>query len=307
MISIELNEINYKWIKYYIDQGKLKNFKELFERHIVHQTSSENNYSQLEPWIQWPSFYSGKSFCDHNCFHIGDFKKYNLESIFSKIQDEGKSVLAVSPMNCYFEEKDSSIFLPDPWEDFETKDKGFLSVLYKAIRDKVNTNATSNSKLSSYFILMLGLVRYARPKNYFKYLRFIFLSLQYKWYQAIILDLLLFDIFAKHHKKNKFAYSSIFLNAGAHIQHHYLFDSKCYEGNSRNPAGYSKASNTSADPIYEIFSLYNDIVGEVLSLNSKFMVSTGLQQTENKKPYCQYMLSLVLLTMIINHFQHFPR
>ena len=91
MISVELNEINSSWIKYYIDQGKLKNFERLFSDHVVFKTSSESQYNQLEPWIQWPSFYSGKNFNSHNCYHIGDFKKYNIESIFSEIQDKGKS------------------------------------------------------------------------------------------------------------------------------------------------------------------------------------------------------------------------
>lgn len=288
MISIELNEVNEKWIKHYIAENKLPNFKKLFEENKKFNTYSEKKYHELEPWIQWPSFYTGKSFQDHNCFHIGDFRNHKLSSIYTDIQSKGKSVLAISPMNCFFEEENSSVFLPDPWENFETKDKGFLTKLYKAIQDKVNTNATSNSKISSYIILMLGFFKYCRVKNYPKYLKYIFLSIEYKWYQAIVLDLLLFDIFISEHEKGIFSYSSIFLNAGAHIQHHYLFDSECYKGNSINPDGYSRATKTNKDPLLEIYKAYDDIIGEILSKNCKFMVSTGLQQKENEKPYCQY-------------------
>ena len=288
MISIELNEINKEWIKFYINKGKLQNFKALFKRYKNHKTMSENSYHELEPWIQWPSFYTGKKFQEHKCFHIGDFKKLKHESIYTDLQNLGKDVLAISPMNCYFVEKKQSIFLPDPWEDFKTRDKGFLSTLYSALQNKVNTNASSNSKISSNFILGIGLLFYSRPKNYLKYLKYFFLSFNYRWCGAIILDLLLFDIFIDQMKKGNYAYSSIFLNAGAHIQHHHLFDSECYQGNSSNPVGYSKASETKIDPLFEIFKIYDDFLKEILSLNCKFSVTTGLQQIENNEPYYQY-------------------
>lgn len=288
MISIELNEINKEWINFYINKGKLKNFKTLFERYKNHKTISESSYHELEPWIQWPSFYTGKKFQEHKCFHIGDFKKLKHESIYTDLQNLGKDVLAISPMNCYFVEKKQSIFLPDPWEDFKTRDKGFLSTLYSAIQNKVNTNASSNSKISSNFILAIGLLIFARPKNYLKYLKHFFLSFSYKWCGAIILDLLLFDIFINQQKKGNYTYSSIFLNAGAHIQHHHLFDSECYQGDSSNPESYSKASKTRIDPLFEVFKIYDDFLKEILSLNCKFSVTTGLQQIENKVPYCQY-------------------
>ena len=36
-------------------------------------------------------------------------------------------------------------------------------------------------------------------------------------------------------------FASLFLNAGAHIQHHYMYDSACYQGPHRNPPGYVAA------------------------------------------------------------------
>ena len=41
MISIELNEINEDWVNYYIDKGKLKNFKKAFNNYNSYSTSSE--------------------------------------------------------------------------------------------------------------------------------------------------------------------------------------------------------------------------------------------------------------------------
>ena len=110
IISIEFNEINHDWIGYYISQGKLKNFKYLLDKHNLVTTISEKKYCELEPWIQWPSFYSGMSFEEHGCFHIGDFYRNKHKSIYTQLQESGHSVLAISPMNCYFIEENNSFF-----------------------------------------------------------------------------------------------------------------------------------------------------------------------------------------------------
>ena len=61
LIFIELNEINFDVINFYIEKGEsLPNFKILIEQGIV-STKSESEYQNLEPWIQWPSVHTGKT------------------------------------------------------------------------------------------------------------------------------------------------------------------------------------------------------------------------------------------------------
>ena len=36
------------------------------------ETSSEKNYENLEPWIQWVSFYTGKSYEEHKVFFLNE-------------------------------------------------------------------------------------------------------------------------------------------------------------------------------------------------------------------------------------------
>ena len=52
--------------------------------------------------------------------------------------------------------------------------------------------------------------------------------------KAIILDSLLEHSFSTVEKTKPY-FSNLFLNSGAHIQHHYLFNSKGYSGNQKNP------------------------------------------------------------------------
>ena len=61
-ILLALNEINFDYINFYINKGLLPNFKKIFEIQSPIETDSEKEYKLLEPWIQWVSVYSGKSY-----------------------------------------------------------------------------------------------------------------------------------------------------------------------------------------------------------------------------------------------------
>src|SRR5205085_285235 len=75
--------------------------------------------------------------------------------------------------------------------------------------------------------------------------------------------------------------STLFLNAGAHIQHHYLFNSPPVRAQStlRNPAWYVPERE---DPVAEMLQLYDEILAEYLAMpNVDVIVATGLSQ----RPY----------------------
>ena len=125
LIFIELNEINFDVINFYIEKGEsLPNFKILIEQGIV-STKSESEYQNLEPWIQWPSVHTGKTFDDHKIFRLGDFVNSNQDQFFEKVEQAGFSVGAISPMNASNKLKNPSYFIPDPWT-ITPSDKSFL-------------------------------------------------------------------------------------------------------------------------------------------------------------------------------------
>ena len=286
--SIELNEINFQWVKHYINNGELGNFNKLFSNFNICETKSEDTYQDLEPWIQWPSYYTCLPLSEHKCFNLGEGKLLSKKSIYSIYQNMGYNVLALSPMNLTFKEENDSILLPDPWTGHDYAVETNLTKLWRSISKIVNQNASGAISLRDYYSLSIGFIRYARIKHYLKYIRLLMLSLKYKWAKAIILDLLLFDIFRSIKKSGCFQYSSIFLNAGAHIQHHHLYDSDCYQGKNMNPKSYSPASQTKIDPIYEILKIYDYIIGETINEGSRVLFTSGLQQKENETPYYQY-------------------
>ena len=73
-------------------------------------------------------------------------------------------------------------------------------------------------------------------------------------------------------------FSSIFLNAGAHVQHHYFFNTKHIKDLPKNPKWYI---DSSSDPIEEMLEVYDQIIGDYLKFSkndNQLLISTGLRQ-----------------------------
>ena len=89
-------------------------------------------------------------------------------------------------------------------------------------------------------------------------------------------------------KKHQPDFSTLFLNAGAHIQHHYLFSSPAYDGYLENPRWYIKSGY---DPLLEVLELYDKVLSELNKLpNTRLMISIGMRQIPYKEPIFYWRL-----------------
>ena len=82
---IQFNEANFDLIKKYSIEYDLPGFRKIINMPSFFETVSEKEYKNLEPWIQWYSFYTELPFDKHKVFHLGDCTKNNHESFISKI------------------------------------------------------------------------------------------------------------------------------------------------------------------------------------------------------------------------------
>ena len=277
-ILLGLNELNFDYIRYYSEKGLLPNFKTILDKFKLIETTSENKYELLEPWIQWTTLHTGKTFKEHKIFRLGDIVDSDEEQIFESIEAKGIKVGAVSPFNAKNNLKNPAFFIPDPWTKTKVSGNWFIDVLYKAIHQSVNDNASGKLKFSTLITLALGLIRIVPPSRYPRYFKY-FLKIGKPGVKAIILDTLLADVFIYLFKKNIPGFSNLFLNTGAHIQHHYLFNSDAYKGNLKNPEWYCE---NGYDPFISILKLYDDIIGKLLKLEVNLFVATGLHQQPHK-------------------------
>lgn len=289
LIHLELNEINITLVQRYIEKGyELSNFQKLFTNGVK-TTSSETEYHLQEPWIQWVSVHTGKTYSEHKVFRLGDIVNFEHQQIFEKVEELGYKVGCVSPMNSRNNLNKPAFFIPDPWTKTATDKSWYSKYLWDALEQSVNDNAVGKITLKTYAKLMLSSVYLIRKNFFYSLIQYFLKYRKSKFGKAIFLDILLFEIYLGLMVKTKPDFSTLFLNGGAHIQHHYMYSSKVLkEKPFVNPDWYI---HSNLDPLYEVLKVYDRMLGLLLSnTNQSILVSTGLSQIPFSEPVYYYRL-----------------
>ena len=279
LILLELNEINFDLVNQYLSKypGRFPGLEKLVAGVKIH-TSSEEVYEELEPWIQWASVHTGKSFLEHKIFRLGDIVGSKVPQIFEQLEMAGVSIGGISPMNAENRLKKAAYFIPDPWTKTPSDDSWWSRRLGSAVAQAVNDNAQSKITKTSALSILLGLVRFAKFKHYPLYFKLASKSVGSSWRKALVLDLFLHDLHTSLFKSKQPQFSTLFLNAGAHIQHHYFHNSPFISVDSKfkNPDWYI---STKLDPFSEMLEVYDCVIEEYLADNEcELIVATGLSQ-----------------------------
>lgn len=279
MILLALNEINFDVVKKYLtaQKGRFSALEKLIIGKGV-RTTSEYKYEELEPWIQWTSIHTGKRLFEHGIFRLGDIVDSKVPQIFELLENAGYKVGSITSMNVENRLNQPAYFIPDPWTKTPSDSSWWSRSFTEAVSQAVNDNAQSKITLWSLLKLGLGILRFGRLKNYGQYLYLVALSPKKPWLKSLILDLFLHDLHWSLFNSKKPNFSSLFLNAGAHIQHHYFLNAKPLKGNlpHKNPNWYIKSDE---DPLAEVLYFYDKIIGEYFSRSdTEVVLATGLSQ-----------------------------
>jgi hypothetical protein len=223
LLFLEFNEINLDSVRYYADRGLLPNLHRLIENNGWATTTSEQRYEDVEPWIQWVTAHSGRSLAEHRVFRLGDIVQHELPQIWESLEARGVRVGALGPMNAVNRLRDPAFFVPDFWTKTGISAPPVVARLHAAVSQLVSDNADVRLTPGSAAALLTGLAAYAAPRNYSVYASLVMTSRSRPWRRAILLDLLLNDVFVSLVRDKSPGFATLFLNAGAHIQHHYLF------------------------------------------------------------------------------------
>lgn len=277
-ILLGLNELNFEYVKFYAEKGLLPNFQNILRNYNLVETTSENTYELLEPWIQWATLHTGKTYSEHKIFRLGDIVHSSEEQLFEFLESKGCKVGAVSPFNAKNVLKNPAFFIPDPWTKTKVSGNWLIRGLYNAVHQSVNDNASGKLNITSLLVLLIGVLRVVPIKRYPDYLKY-FLNRKKPGIKAVILDGILADTFLFLFKKKKPDFANLFLNSGAHIQHHYLFNSKAYDGSFSNPEWYCEKGY---DPLIVILKQYDKIIEELLKSDVNIFLATGLHQQPHK-------------------------
>lgn len=284
LIFVQLNEVNFDVVEHHIQNGAgLPNFERLQRSLVRADTVAESEYDLLEPWIQWVSVYTGKSFADHNIFRLGESADQSAcpEQIFKTLEQRGLQVGAVASMNALNNLEKASYFVPDPWTPTSVTGNGFVRRFYDMIRQTVSQNSSGKISIRSLLILIETALRTLNVKQTSALALLALSCFKKPWQKAVALDRLVHMVHLKLWRAAKPDCSFVFLNAGAHVQHHYFFNSDHAQHPLKNPAWYVRPD---ADPLFDTLLEYDRILGDYLdmaNLGTQLVVATGLSQ----KPY----------------------
>lgn len=305
---IQFNEANFDLLEKYSKKYSLPNIKKLIDSNSFITTNSEKDYKNLEPWIQWYSFYTGLSYDEHKVFHLGDSLKNTHNNFLKKYSYEGKSVGIFGGMNLPYENS-YEVFIPDAWTETNC-DQSFSSrCVNAALKSIVNSNARLKISLKDIFglIFLIGV-----PKN-LSDITIIFKSLIFFFKKSRASLASYFDYFflkySLNRAKNKnLDISLIFLNGFAHVQHHYMFTSQFIK--ESNPSWYVSHDR---DLLLESLIAYDKLFGlffNSLEKDDEYFVLTGLTQEPYKEPFIYWRLrncKEVLSNFIKSDFEVNPR
>ena len=289
LVFAELNEVNFEFIEHYARRGALPVFERLIGAHGYARTRSEETYEQIEPWIQWVTVHTGKSYAEHKVFRLGDGPQAGIAQIWEQLEKKGLRVGAFSPMNAGNAVVQAAFFVPDPWTRTRVSAPPLMRAAYEAICQAVGDNAAGRITARSALQLFAGLLAYARVANWPRYLSDALGGIGGHWPRAVFLDRFLGDCFLDLWRRTRPDFASVFFNGAAHIQHHYLFNSSAYGGPYRNPLWYLSAG---VDPVLEIYRLYDRVLGDCLALEPqpRVMIATGLHQDPVDEPQFYWRL-----------------
>lgn len=279
LILVALNEINFDIARAYFQPLGLRALQALIDGHGI-RTHAEDDYDHLEPWIQWPSVHTGLSAKQHGVFRLGDIVDSSVPQFFEILEARGLRVGCISPMNAANRMQAPAYFVPDPWTQTPSDKSWWSRHLAAAISQAVNDNAQSRITLHSATVLALALMRFAQPRHYQLYWKLAFNSRGAPWRKALFLDLFLHDVHCRMFRNRRADFSTVFFNAGAHIQHHYFLCSPFLKALAvANPSWYVPADQ---DPIAEMLQVYDRIVADYLDIpGAEVIIATGLSQ----RPY----------------------
>src|SRR5882672_516521 len=212
LLLIELNEVNFDFVRRYVAQGELPTFAALLSKHGLVETSSETAYEHLEPWIQWVTAHTGQTFSEHGVFRLGDIVDRDIDQIWERLERAGKSVGAISPMNAKNRTRNARFFVPDPWTKTPVSGDRSLHLLSEALSQAVGDNASARIEPGSYLKLLRGLAAHFRVSTFGTLTRFALGRHSSPWNGALFLDRFLADVFVRQWRRHKPEFASLFLN-----------------------------------------------------------------------------------------------
>lgn len=270
IVQIEMNEISNAVIDSLIAKGKLPNFARLQREWTFLKTTSETEYDKLEPWIQWVTVHTGKTYDEHRIFHLSDVHQLEHKQIWETLSEQNIESGIISSLNALRRNTEGGIFFSDPWAIQNETYPASLRPLWEIISRRVQGHATSKLTFADMYSGLRSCLRFRLPLKLYAKIGYQVLSQKLnpknKWRLAIVFDWFLLHIFKNILATTKFGFYTVLLNATAHYQHHYW---RAFDGKDFDPSIKYPDINEGDDPMGYGYIEHDKILGEILAITDK--------------------------------------
>ncbi len=283
IVVLELNELCSPIIDRMMKAGELPNFQKLHDSSDVYVTHSDD--PTLEPWVQWPTFHTGQPENVHKAKELDEGHLIKTRRIWDKLAEDDIDSLVFGSMNSDTERKDKVFLVPDPWSAGVKPTDSTFEAFHKFISFHVAEHTNPNAKLDTNdamnfvkFMLSHGPSLATITKAMNQIVGEKATSGDKKWRRALVLDLLLWDVFANTWSKRNPTFATFFANSTAFIQHRYWrhMDPDAYQvkPSKQEMADYGNAIEDSYRHMDSLIGKARKLIG----LQGRIVLATALSQ-----------------------------
>ncbi len=288
VIQLQLNEVSRPIVDALVREGAVPAFAAVDADWARMQTTSERKYEELEPWIQWTTVATGKSYAEHGVFRLGDARERGNEQTWEVLSDHGVESAILGSMNAHRGRARGGLFFPDPWSKQNDAHPDDLRALWTLISRQVQGHAVAKPSpvdlaRGAAACLKLRISPTLQAEIAAQLLRSR-LDPRSSWRMAGLFDRFLFEIFQHVLRTTRFGFYTLFLNAVAHYQHHYW---RQFDRHGFDPAITCPDCHPGDDPVRYGYAVYDRILGQVRKLaadgETLVVVLSGLSQAPFRK------------------------
>ena len=226
VILLEFNELTPALIARLIAEGRLPNFRRLYQESRVFTTDAAEEQEHLNPWVQWVTVHTGVPAAVHGVRTLGEAARSGHQGLIDLVTAAGLRALVFGTMNARYDKHPNGAVVPDPWTTDVDPHPAELIPYYRFIQQNVRDHTTGADGLGA--------------GEYLAFLRFMLthgLSLstvlaiarqlavertgRYRWKRVAIMDRLQWDAFRHYYERIRPHLATFFLNSTAHLQHKY--------------------------------------------------------------------------------------
>jgi len=229
VLLLELNEFNPELMQQAAEKLDTPHLKKLlFLKKTFTTTDNSEERFGLDPWIQWVSIHTGKTYPEHGVHHLADLATLPYPQIWESLGQAGYRCGVWGAMNARLGDAPNTVFfVPDPWSLDQKAHPAplnqFLALPVYYARHYGHTRP--GALVIALCRTLCFLLRPSALQALLPCLPTILWTLMRKGFKDHLLfalfDLVNVALFTRYYRKYQPDFSILFLNSLAHLQHHH--------------------------------------------------------------------------------------